>query len=109
MKRSKSGVDYSVRGGQKKGNKKAADLVLMIDDKVSWTNIKVSYLISSRNDFWLGSFIADTFDILDCTPKDSNNNFEASTSIHKWEPTNDKAQVLVFISGLRTEDYSFSA
>ena len=52
-----SGLDFSVRAasGPSFGT---ASIVLLINEDNSWTNIKVNYLISQRNDFYLGFYVA---------------------------------------------------
>jgi hypothetical protein len=51
-----NGVDYSIRAGRlNKTN--IARMILYINNDNSWSNIKASYLISSRKDFILGSFV----------------------------------------------------
>jgi hypothetical protein len=54
-------IDYSVHGALK--NKTFLMTTLLIGDEndTRWTNVKVSYLVSSRTDMFLGSIIADTF------------------------------------------------
>jgi hypothetical protein len=54
-----NGIDFSVHGGQKGRNELV--ITLLINNQQKWRNIKVSYLVSSRPDIILGSFIADTF------------------------------------------------
>lgn len=74
----RSGIDYSVRAG-KKNDRQKLNIVLLINDDVTWTSIQVSYIVTSRKDFRVGSFIADTFSLLDCSPINRNDQFEAST------------------------------
>ena len=62
--RPKSGLDYSVRAGRK-DDSNALALSLIVEDR-EWTKISVSYLVSSRSDLYLGSFIADTFSLFGC-------------------------------------------
>jgi hypothetical protein len=51
------GIDFSIRGlaGQSYGS---VQLVLLIDEDNSWASIRVSYLLSGRSDFYLGSYVA---------------------------------------------------
>ena len=64
--RPSQGYDFSVRGGQK-GNTKTLSINLLIDDRISWTKISVSYLVSARNDIFAGEFLQDAFNQYDCS------------------------------------------
>lgn len=101
LKTPRTGIDYSVRAG-KKDNKQKLNIVLLIDDKVGWTSIVVSYIVTSRGDFRVGSFIADTFSLLDCSPINRNDQLVVSTEIANWVTTDERFKVLAFISGIRT-------
>ena len=102
----KSGIDFSIRAGNKEGDTDKLDIVLLISDSIGWTSIKASYIVTSREDFWAGSYIVDTFTILDCNPANRKDELSTSLVVPGWERSR-KAKALVFISGLRTEDYSF--
>jgi hypothetical protein len=52
--------DFSVRGGQG-SSASSASIVVFIAEEWTWDNLHVSYLISSRPDLILGSFIADGY------------------------------------------------
>ena len=52
--------DFLVRGGPG-ATSSSAEIVLFISDDNTWSSLQVSYLISSRSDLFLGSFIADGF------------------------------------------------
>ena len=60
----RNGADYSVRM-RRKNNNNAINIYLSVRDKL-WKKISVSYLIASREDMLLGSFIADTFGGFGC-------------------------------------------
>lgn len=60
----RNGADYSVRM-RRKNNSNAINIYLSVRDKL-WRKISVSYLIASREDMLLGSFIADTFGGFGC-------------------------------------------
>jgi hypothetical protein len=60
----RNGADYSVRM-RRKNNNNAINIYLSVRDKL-WRKISVSYLIASREDMLLGSFIADTFGGFGC-------------------------------------------
>lgn len=51
------GMDFSVRGlaGQSYGS---VQLVLLMNEDNSWSSIRVNYLLSGRNDFFLGFYVA---------------------------------------------------
>lgn len=59
-----SGLDYSVRAGRK-DNLNLLALSLIVEDD-QWKKISVSYLVSSRTDLYIGSFIADIFSLFGC-------------------------------------------
>ena len=82
-------------------------MVLYINSDNSWSSIKASYLISSRNDFILGSFISDVSDF---------RNDGASTKVIEyslvnfniWQSKNKNMKLIYLISGLKTADNSFN-
>ena len=104
--RPKSGLDYSVRASRQK-NANALAISLLTGDN-SWNKITVSYLVSSRKDVYLGSFIADTFSLFGCThlPIDKGH---LSHSIPRLPQGNFQYKVATYISGVRTQDNSMNA
>jgi hypothetical protein len=77
--------------------------VLLINNKIKWRNIKVSYLASSRSDIFLGSFIASTFQTLACF-SDVNNQIQATSIIPEFNSRNGQYKIVAaFISGLKTQ------
>ena len=103
--RPKSGLDYSVRAGRK-DDSNALALSLLVEDN-EWTKISVSYLVSSRNDLYLGSFIADTFSLFGCD-KTKVDQGTISHTIQDLPRTKKNYKVQVFISGIKTDDGSAS-
>lgn len=101
--RPKSGLDYSVRAGRK-GTSNSLSLSLFVEDN-SWKRISVSYLVSSRNDLYLGSFIIDGFSIFACD-KDVIDTEKISFGIENLPRIKTEYQVAVFISGVKTNDKS---
>lgn len=102
-----SGFDFSVRGGRQDGHNAIA-LVLLINNNISWQSIKVSYLVSSRSELLIGSFIGDTFDFLSCTVNQDGRTTVA-THLPQWQIKNGtEYSVGVFISGFRTAANNFN-
>lgn len=60
-----NGIDFSVKG-RKKNNKNSLGIYTFFSLSSSWKSISLSYLVSSREDIYLGSFITDTFSINGC-------------------------------------------
>lgn len=60
----RDGTDFSVRV-KRKNNSNAINVYLSVKDKF-WKKITVTYLLSSRDDLLVGSFIADTFGVFGC-------------------------------------------
>jgi len=54
---SSNGIDFSIRGSQGPTSVTAV-IVLLIDPAISWTSIRAHFLITSRSDFWAGTFSA---------------------------------------------------
>ena len=100
------GVDYSIRGGRI-NNTNIAKIVLYINSDNSWSSIKASYLISSRRDFILGSFLSDVSDL---------GNDGASAKVIEYslvnfntrQSRNKNMKLIYLISGLKTADNSFN-
>lgn len=101
--RPKSGLDYSIRAGRK-DDKNLLALSLIVEDK-SWKKIKVSYLVSSRKDLYIGSFIADVFSLFGCDSSKVDTGL-VSYTIHDLPPSKKKYDVQLFISGIKTDDGS---
>ena len=55
MGRPEYGMDFSVGGYQISGSS-SANLILSAKKDGSWSKIVISYIVTSRNDFFLGSF-----------------------------------------------------
>ena len=69
--------------------------------------MKISYLVSSRNDIMLGSVIGDTFYVISCNRKQGGKT-TVSSYVPKWRLNkNSNYAVSSFISGLRTKDSQF--
>ena len=101
--RPKSGLDYSIRAGRK-DDKNLLALSLIVEDK-NWKKIKVSYLVSSRKDLYIGSFIADVFSLFGCDSSKVDRGL-ISYTIHDLPPSKRKYDVQLFISGIKTDDGS---
>jgi hypothetical protein len=68
-----------VRAG-KSNNPSSPQIVLLITEDTTWTNLQINYLISSRSDLFLGSFIADGFIFQSTT----SNQLTINYGIPKW-------------------------
>jgi hypothetical protein len=89
--------DFSVRAGRG-NNPSSAQVILFISDDATWTTLTISYLISSRNDLFLGSFIADGY-IFQST---ASNQLTVRFGIPNWSPTNVLVTGITEFSGIRT-------
>lgn len=81
-----------------------ANFILLINEDLSWTNIRASYLISSREDFFLGSFSPDTSSLF----TSSDTNLLVQHSLNNWMPSQGTPSFIYLISGLRTSDNAFN-
>lgn len=52
---SSNGLDFSIKG--KQATSTSAIIILLLNEDLSWSTVKVHYLISSRSDFNLGFFV----------------------------------------------------
>lgn len=73
-----------------------------MEDK-TWKKISVSYLVSSRKDIYVGSFIADVFSIFGCDSGKVDSGVIKYT-IHDLPPSKAKYNVQLFIAGIKTDD-----
>ena len=74
----------------------------------AWEKITVSYLVSSRKDLYLGSFIADTFSLFGCTHKSVDKD-KLQHAIPRLPQGRFNYQVATYISGIRTQDNRINA
>lgn len=94
-------MDFSVRGGV--GSTPAtARIVLFATEDSSWTQIQISYLISSRSDLYLGSFIADGFYFQNSNPTQ----IALTYSLNNWKSTTGQITAVVEFAGIRTTTYN---
>lgn len=98
-----SGTDYSIRA-VRVNQTNSVRIFLYINSDRSWTNVKASYLISSRPDFFVGSFITESFDIL----KSSGDSYLIENTLANWSFTNRKMNFFYLISGVKTADTLFN-
>ena len=56
-------------------------IILLINNDNSWSRLKISYLITARQDLWTGAFLVDTLSYYNR----SNNNFEIQYVIPDWK------------------------
>ena len=91
------GMDFSVRAGQGKTSTEAV-IVLLIDNDNSWTNMKISYIISDRSDLFLGSFITDPYFL----PKNNGNTYAFTYLIPNWVVQPALLYSIAQISGFKT-------
>jgi hypothetical protein len=98
-----AGIDYSIRGGQTNSST-TAQFVLLINEDLSWASVTVSYLISSRNDFWVGSFLPDTFGLIPST----STSIVVQQDLQTWTSQSGSFNFVYLISGLKTNDNSFN-
>lgn len=68
--RPKTGLDYSVRGSRKDGSNSVTFSLFIAPQ--GWKQITASYLVSSRHDLKIGTFIVDTHSIFGCNKKTIN-------------------------------------
>ena len=104
--RPKTGLDYSVRAGRKGDANKLAISLLTGDNE--WNKITVSYMVSSRNDLHLGSFIADAFSLFGCT-HDAVDKGHFQHAVQNLPQGKFKYNVATYISGIRTADNKINA
>ena len=80
----------------------------MINNDHTWRTLKISYLVSSRNEIMMGSFVGDTFSVLGCSVNQEGKT-TLSTYVPQWRIKADKQyKIAAFISGFRTLDSTFS-
>jgi hypothetical protein len=89
--------DFSVRAG-KGSNPSSAQIILFISDDATWTTLTISYLISSRSDLFLGSFIADGY-IFQST---ASNQLTVRFGVPNFSATNTLVSGVAEFSGIRT-------
>ncbi len=89
--------DFSVRAGRG-SNPSSAQIILFLSDDATWTTLTISYLISSRSDLYLGSFIADGY-IFQST---ASNQLTVRFGIPNWSATNTQVSGVAEFAGLRT-------
>lgn len=89
--------DFSVRGG-KGAASTIAEIQVFMDEDSTWTSLQVSYLISSRSDLFLGSFIADGY-IFQST---ASNTITLTFGIPGWTSSNSQVTAVTEFAGLRT-------
>lgn len=89
--------DFSVRGGQGASDT-IAEIQVFMDEDSTWTSLQISYLISSRSDLFLGSFVADGY-IFQSTP---HNTIGLTFGIPGWTSSNSEVTAVTEFAGLRT-------
>ena len=97
-------IDYSVRAGRKDHTNILS--VSLFYDHIEFKSISVSYLVTSRNDLFLGSFIIDSFSTSGCSKSN-----EATNSIAEYVPgliNSNQYKITIFISGIKTIRGEFS-
>jgi hypothetical protein len=82
-------------------------MILYINTDNSWSNIKASYLISSRKDFILGSFAPDISDLVN-TGASSKIVEHALVDCNASTKTSKNMKLIYLISGLKTSDNLFN-
>lgn len=60
------GYNFAVKGGQSALNKNKLQISLLTEKNIQWNQIEVSYLVTSRNDLYAGSFLTDSFGKFSC-------------------------------------------
>ena len=99
--RPKTGLDYSVRGSRKDGSN-SLTFSLFIGSS-GWKQITACYLVSSRVDLKIGTFIVDTHSIFGCNKK-TINQVPLQQFVGKFDKSYPSFQLYLFVSGLKTED-----
>ena len=79
MGRPKDGIDFMVGGYQISGTS-SANLILSAKKDGSWSKIVISYIVTSRNDFFLGSFTISSHQFQPL----GNNQFTYGHSLVYW-------------------------
>ena len=98
------GLDYSIRGGQK-GASNILSVSVITGDK-EWKKITVSYLVTSRSDFFAGTFYTDLYSVYGCG-SEGPNFLEVSHNVGKIANYHPGYKVQVFVAGVSTQDSSF--
>lgn len=96
-------MDFTLLGGRiGTSNNLGINLILNQDNR--WTQVKISYFVSSRSDLWIGSFTADLFDISQNLGVSGLQSTSAQGYVNNWPANGGSYSYLqaVMISGLRT-------
>jgi hypothetical protein len=96
-------VDFTLLGGRiGTSNNLGINLILNQDNR--WTQVKISYFVSSRSDLWIGAFTADLFDISQNLGVSGLQSTSAQGYVNNWPANGGSYSYLqaVMISGLRT-------
>lgn len=104
-----NGVDYAVKVAYNRNNKFTA--TLLSDYSANWTKITVSYIVESRTDMLIGSFLVDSFNTLKCLedPSTTTNVNAVSSVVSNWTQSFLNAKVVVFVSGIKTISQSIDS
>lgn len=96
-------MDFTLLGGRiGTSNNLGINLILNQDNR--WTQVKISYFVSSRSDLWIGAFTADLFDISQNLGVSGLQSTSAQGYVNNWPANGGSYSYLqaVMISGLRT-------
>lgn len=96
---SNSGLDFSVQIGP---SNKGLSMVLLIGNDNSWKKIEINYLVTARNDFWVGTFVSASFPLIGCWRNDIRYATLKSSIPSLAEARVSSAKALAFLSGVRT-------
>jgi hypothetical protein len=90
--------------GGRVGNSNNLGINLILNQDNRWTQVKISYFVSSRSDLWVGSFTADLFDISQNLGVSGLQSTSSQANVNNWPSNGGNSSYLqaVMISGLRT-------
>lgn len=97
-------MDYSVKAGFKSADE--LTIVYLANDYQSFKKTEVFYLVTARDDLWVGSYIPNIFPFLGCWKNDQRN------AILEGKVQGLQSQyslnAVVFVSGIRTASSKFN-
>lgn len=109
---SQNGLDFAVRA-QQQGNTSNLQISLLLLGDSRWDFVTISYIATSRNDFWIGTFVGDLASLSSCSNSAAANLQTPLSGIVTGFPINtfnsgSKFVVQALISGLRSSSSNVS-
>lgn len=101
---SNSGIDFSLRSFLTGAGQASFTLIV---NNGSWNTVKISYLVTARTDFYVGTHLSDANQLATCTKQ---NPFALTILVPSTAsvPLSQALAVLVFLNGLRTPSTGFA-